>query len=231
MEEKRFLTGVIWLIVLVSFMLPNPEIGIEEVIAQQEDKSLKPYSLSDILSLLEKKGARQISEEDILKRIEHSKVDFSLSAIIIADLARAGASDRLIEAIGNSNRDIVITSPTNGESCGPDIEVRGRSMRIKDKHLWVFAHRRMPALKNKWWPQSGVVDVADSGEWVIDVHLGGNQDIGHPFEIRAVWVDKDVHRKMEEWLERSEQTGKYPPIPLPEGTPSAQVTVTRISGN
>ena len=73
------------------------------------------------------------------------------------------------------------------------------------------------------------MSVREDGKWVIGVYLGQHRDIGFDFEIKAIWVDGDTHRKLQHYLERGEMSGIYPPIPLPEGNLSAQVTVRKVS--
>jgi len=193
-----------------------------DVIAQQESSSRRPVTFDQIIDLLKNK----VKETEIKNQIEQFKVDFDLTPESTAKLVRAGASDELLKVIKtNRSGELVITYPRNGEECGATTRVEGRSMIIPDKFLWIFAHRKGLSV---WWPQSGVVLVEKNGTWVQGVNLGEPRDIGFDFEIKAMWVDATVDRRMKDYLANGEKTGQYPGIPLLEGSPTAEVTVRKV---
>ncbi len=186
----------------------------------------KAFTLEQIIKLL---NEGKITQSEMIQQIEKYKVDFKLETNEAIKLTRAGASDELLESIKKNYitiEKIVITSPSNGEECGATIKVEGKSEKFPNKFLWVFSHRA--DLTDKWWPQTGVVKVNEDGRWLIGVTLGQPQDVGFNFEIKAIWVDKNIHNQMEEYLVSGEKTNSYPPIRLPEGEPSAQVTIKKV---
>jgi hypothetical protein len=193
-----------------------------EASVQQEASSRRSLTADQIIDLLKNK----VKETEIKNQIAKFKVDFDLTPESTAKLVRAGAGDELLEAIKtNRSGELVITYPRNGEECGATTRIEGRSMIISDKFLWVFAHRKG---LSAWWPQSGVVSVEKNGMWVQGINLGGLQDVGFDFEIKAMWVDATVDRRMKDYLANGEKTGQYPGIPLPEGAPIAEVTVRKV---
>ncbi len=206
------------LIVLVNMVFSVPTFS--------ETQESEVFTLEQIVKLLKEE---KVMQSEMIKQIEKYKVDFKLETDEAIELTRAGASDELLESIKNNYitmKKIVITFPSDGEECGAITKVEGKSEQIPNKFLWVFAHRA--DLTNKWWPQTGVITVKEDGKWLIGVALGQQQDIGFDFEIQAIWVDESVHNQMEAYLASGEKNNSYPPIRLPEGGPSAQVTIKKV---
>ncbi|RMH17290.1 MAG: hypothetical protein D6696_16105 [Acidobacteria bacterium] len=183
----------------------------------------EPFTLDQVLELLEAKA----DQEEIIEQIESHKADFELSRENLTALVRAGASDALLEAIeAHPYQPLVITSPAEGAEVGAYARVTGRSQPIPGKHLWLFAHRKDLAV---WWPQSGEILLEEDGTWQQSAFLGQPQDVGFDFELVVRWVSDDVHRRMVDYLSRGEATGHFPGIRLPDGEPSATVTVRKTS--
>lgn len=222
-EMKRIKMSHFKLSTLTIIILFSLLIQMTITFAQEETSSSEPFTLEDIIGLLE----NGVENTTIIEQIEENKVDFDeLTVEDIRELIRAGASDELIEAIEeNPYEPIVIISPREDEECGATVRVTGRSRIFPDRHLWLFTHVKGLGV---WWPQRGEVIVEENGEWVQGASLGGEQDIGFDFELKVIWVNEEVHEQMEEYLAKGEATGRYPGIRLPEGGPSVQVTVKKV---
>jgi hypothetical protein len=202
------------------------------VIAQET----KPLELQEVLNLMK----RGVPEETLVNRIKELKVNFSLDTSDTAKLARAGASNSLLEVIkenyskkGKNGKINIVTDengltisfPRDGFECGPNVVVKGTSRTIPGKHLWVYAHR---SDLSGWWPQQSAVKIKADGSWVQSVNIGGPQDIGFEFEIKAMWVSEAIHREMQQYMNDGVASREWPPIPLPEGGPSKMVTVKKV---
>ena len=183
----------------------------------------QPFSLEHVLQLIE----AETPETDIINQVEEYKVDFALDTENMRALIRAGASDALLEALErNPYRDLTITFPANGAEVGATLTVEGRSRANPGKHLWLFAHRKGLAV---WWPQIGEILLDADGSWIQSAFLGQARDVGFDFEIRAIWVDAGTHNQLTSYLAHGAQTGSYPGMALPAGSPSAQITVEKVS--
>jgi hypothetical protein len=109
---------------------------------------------------------------------------------------------------------VEITTPKPGDQVGRSGKVRGKARIPSGTHLWVMAH--MKDLVLEWWPQGGrPAVVEDGGEWVIIAGYGAPEDVGELFEVSAVVVDANTNRRLLDWVKTAQQTGEYPPIPLP----------------
>lgn len=197
----------------------------EETVHQKEKTRPIPYTANQIIELLKER----ISENDIIKQVEKSKVNFEVTDDLDDKLREEGARAKLIRAI-RSNRYqqefvLKINSPSEDEECGHSVVVNGKTSSIlPNKYLWVFAHRRG---LTKWWPQSGAVKVENNGSWEQTVYLGNEKDINSRFEIIVMWVDAEDNKKIENDMRAAEATGNYKGRELPKGSPSAQVTVIK----
>jgi hypothetical protein len=190
---------------------------------QQQPHKKSCLTLKQIFGLLEKKVDQKIIIENVEKFGANIEMDYSTAA----KLARAGAIDKLIETIkSHPCAALSIISPKNGAECGSVAKIEGKSEKFPGKYLWAFAHVKF--LKNKWWPQVGAIDVGKDGRWQGMVYLGGPQDTGFDFEIVVMWVEANVHQMLKDYLNKGDQTGKYPPMSLPKGSPSAKVVVKKI---
>lgn len=203
--------ALIYLIIIwgMAFTLPD----------QNESRCL---TLQQVLNLLKK-----VDQKKIIEQVERFGVDFELGRQTTARLVRAGAEDALLEAIEvNYCAELKIISPAEGAECGANVKVEGQSRKFPNKDLWIFAH--MKSFKDKWWPQPGPVNLEEDGRWSGVAFLGGPQDIGFDFEIKALWVDSSVNEMLKDYLRRGDQAGEYFGIALPEGSPSAMVTVKKV---
>ena len=202
---------------VASFLFFVLSVTARNSIAQQ------PFSVQQVTSLLEKK----VAESEIQKQVEQYKVSFELTRENVSALTRAGASDQLLKVIeGNLYRDLVITSPKNDEEAGSVLKVYGKSKKVPNKHLWLFAQRKGLSV---WWPQGGEIELDEKDEWLQSTFVGQPQDVGFKFEIVAMWVSDSVHKDLIDYLQTSEKTGRYPGIRLPEGSPVARVTVRKTT--
>ncbi|OLD27721.1 MAG: hypothetical protein AUJ04_03370 [Acidobacteria bacterium 13_1_40CM_3_55_6] len=202
---------------VASFLFFVLSVTARNSIAQQ------PFSVQQVTSLLEKK----VAESEIQKQVEQYKVSFELTRENVTALTRAGASDQLLKVIeGNLYRDLVITSPKNDEEAGSVLKVYGKSKKVPNKHLWLFAQRKGLSV---WWPQGGEIELDEKDEWLQSTFVGQPQDVGFKFEIVAMWVSDSVHKDLIDYLQTSEKTGRYPGIRLPEGSPVARVTVRKTT--
>jgi len=212
---KFSLFAVYWGILI--FMATTPRLA-----AQEEVKQEKPFSCEEILKLL----ANKADQNQIIEQIKRIKVDCKLTIIMTSKLVKAGASDALLEAIEKySFVEFYIVSPKSGAEVGATLKVEGKSKSFTGNYLWLFAHREGLSV---WWPQGGSVKLKENGEWAQGVFIGGPQDIGFDFEIKAIWVDEKTDRRLKDYLAEGEKTGNFPGIPLPEGSPIAEVTVRKV---
>ena len=187
--------------------------------AQEQNKCL---TMEQIVKLLEK----DVEQEIIIENVKKYGSDLKMNTETISKLVRAGASDQLLKVIENHPcTALSITFPENGTECGSATKIEGTSKKFSGKFLWVFAHVKY--LTNKWWPQVGAVKVADDGKWETMAYLGGSQDVGFDFEITAIWVDESTNQMLSNYLNRGDQTGHYPPMQLPKGSPSATVILKK----
>ena len=191
--------------------------------SQQRTAAQQSFSLEQVTSLLEKK----VAETEIVKQIERYKVSFELTRENLRTLIRAGASDELLKVIEiNLDRELIITSPKNEEDASSVLKVFGRSKKVPNKHLWLFAQRKGLSV---WWPQGGEIAVDDHGEWMQSAFIGEPRDVGFKFEIVAMWVSDSTHQDLTNYLQSVEKTGQFPGIRLPEGSPVARVTVKKTT--
>ena len=182
-------------------------------------ESNSKLQLEEILSLLE----NNTEEEEIIKQIKVCKVDFEIERNALRKLISAGASDSLLDVISENIVDgLRIISPSEGEKTGKSVIVEGKvEKNRKEKHLWVFAHRKNI---QGWWPQLGEIPVdSKQKSWKQTAFLGTKHDIGHDFEIKVIWLNQTNHEKMQRYMEKADYHG----IPLPDGEPSAMVTVKK----
>jgi hypothetical protein len=180
-------------------------------------------TIQNIQNLLEKK----VDQLEIIKLIEKFGVDFELDTKTTTKLVRAGASDALLEVISQHLcTDLNIIRPTDGQECGSSVKVEGKSKGFPGKFLWIFAHVKY--LRNMWWPQMNAVNLEPNGHWEMIAFLGGPQDVGFEFEITATWVDSSSNKMLNDYMTAGNQTGNYPGIKLPEGSPSTNVTVKKV---
>jgi hypothetical protein len=216
---KRFLKQSVQLRYFTSAMLLLLVLSI----SQQHTVAQQSFSLDQVTSLLEKK----VAESEIVKQVEQYKVNFELTRENLRTLIRAGASDELLKVIElNLDRDLVITAPKDKEDAGSVIKVYGRSKKVPNKHLWLFAHRQGLSV---WWPQGGEIEPDDRGEWMQSAFIGESRDVGFKFEIVAMWVSDSIHKDLTNYLQSVEKTGEYPGIRLPEGSPIARITVNKTT--
>lgn len=109
---------------------------------------------------------------------------------------------------------VEITTPKAGDQVGHQGRVRGAATIPPGTHLWVMAHMKDLALE--WWPQAGREAVIEpDGSWVIIAGYGVADDVGEAFEVAAVVVDENTHRRLQEWAATSKKTKEYPPIDFP----------------
>ncbi|HEB35871.1 hypothetical protein LCGC14_0843930 [marine sediment metagenome] len=192
--------------------------------AMQEKKQIDCLTLEQILNLIKK----EVYQSEIIKQVKKYGVNFKLDRKITAQLVRVGANDSLLEAIEkNYCVELKIISPSQDIECGASVIVEGWSNNFSGKFLWVFAHVKF--LKDTWWPQPGPLSIEPDGRWSGIAFLGGSQDISFDFEIKAMWVGSSVDRMLRNYLRRGEETKNYPGMRLPEGSPSAMVTVKKVS--
>lgn len=208
--------------------IPTLLLALLATVAPGQAGAKKTVTQDEIVKLLESK----VPEAEIIKLVNSQAVDFTLTPGVTATLVRKGASDNLLAAIDKGKvqgSDLEITSPFLDQEVSHSVPVRGRSKDFspQGKSLWLFAHR--DDLEDMWWPQQSAVKVnAVTGEWVRGVSFGSNDDIGFDFEVMAIWVEAEVDRKLKDYIKLGARTGDYPPMPLPNGFPTASVKVRRV---
>ena len=200
--------------ILLGFLLGFPLVG-------SEDGCLE---LGQILNLLN----RNVPHSKIIQIVKEKGVNFKLDVSNTRKIARADAPDALFDAIDNHACEppISITSPKPSAQVGRTVRVEGKSKDFPGRYLWIFVHVEGLEL---WWPQRGGIKLKPDGTWRQGAHLGGSQDIGFDFEITAIWVDRKTNQDLKTYLSKGEKSGHYPGMLLPEGEPSALVTVHKVT--
>jgi len=56
---------------------------------------------------------------------------------------------------------------------------------------------------------------ASTGKWNVTVYYGQKSDVNQPFEVAAVVVDENVHKRLNDWADKSKATGEYPSMRFP----------------
>ena len=119
--------------------------------------------------------------------------------------------------------------PESGAAVGASGTVEGTASAGTDAHLWILVRRKGV---DGWWPQgAGPVAITDS-RWSVTVNYGGPEDIGHEFEIAALFVGDEIHELWLNWVARVAKTGLYPPVSLPRAKyikAEATLTVSKTS--
>lgn len=208
------------LCVLLLLGLPTP--ALDALAQAPQAPRPTPLTYEQVLDLVKK----EVPEAEIIAQVERFGVNFELTRKQERKLLRLDVSDDLLDAIDNNRfQELIITSPQNGGDCKEQTRVIGRGIKISGSHLWIFARRQG---LTGWWPQGGEVYIESEGTWKQNVWLGQSQDVGFNFEIKALWVDDTAHQDMLNYLTRGNNENHYPPIPLPDGTLSAQVICNKV---
>jgi hypothetical protein len=190
----------------------------------------KPLELNEITQYLKK----AVPESTLIKDVKTLRVNFELNSANTAKLARAGASDNLLEVIGNNfaknvnqtyKGELKITNPHEGFECGTQLRVEGKSQIYPGRYLWLFVHRSdLPG----WWPQNSAIKIKPDGSWMQGAYIGVPADVGFDFEIKAIWINDAAHNEMVQYIKDGTSTSSYPPISLPDGEPTTMITVKKV---
>jgi hypothetical protein len=105
-----------------------------------------------------------------------------------------------------------ILAPRSGEVVGTAGVVEGTATLPADAHLWILVHRRDV---DGWWPQGHGPAPVDEAKWSVPVKYGDPGDAGSEFEIAALIVRQPTHDLWLGWVARLQETGEFPPVPLP----------------
>ena len=138
-----------------------------------------------------------------------------------------------VEAQGKATTkcEIKITSPSAGNQVGARGKVEGEAKIPAGSYLWVLAHVKF--LKEDWWPQGRkAVFIDQDGTWGVLAGYGGPQDKGEDFEIALAVVNEQTNEQLRRWVEKAEETKKYPPLVFPsviDGCPPYKITVKKTS--
>ncbi len=123
---------------------------------------------------------------------------------------------------------IVITTPSEGDSVQGEGQVEGTATVPAGTHLWIFAHRKGLGL---WWPEGGgSAPISAKGKWEVLVTYGIPRDAGSDFEITTAVVSDADNDRLLNWVKRAEETGQYPGMRLPasvEGCPTPRRVVKK----
>jgi len=123
--------------------------------------------------------------------------------------------------------DVRVTSPSEGDSVGPDGSVGGIARVPNGTYLWVLAHRKNI---NAWWPQgNGPADIdPKTGHFDVFVTYGQDRDHG-AFEVAVAMVGPEVNEVLTKWFDTAQARG-YPPMRFPNtfgGCPVVRITVIK----
>jgi len=119
---------------------------------------------------------------------------------------------RLKRGLAAGASPVSILAPASGELVGAAGVVQGVATLPGDGRLWVLVHRRDA---DGWWPQGGGPALFDGAKWSVPVKYGDPADAGSEFEIAALIVRRPTHELWLDWIARLQETGVFPPVPLP----------------
>lgn len=190
-----------------------------------EETAIKPFKLEQICRLL-----KDVKPADVVKQIHRYKVDFQLDKSANSLLTDCGAPSSLLDEIeSNPLKDMYIFFPPRGGQVVHYIQVQGWSKPFSGKHLWLFTHQKG---LDVWWPQGEVSKIEEGGSWKHELCIGRAEDKGPNFEIRAMWIDQDLHDDLQKFLLCKGKDDRCPDrcagSQLPEGDPEDQVIVRRL---
>jgi hypothetical protein len=127
--------------------------------------------------------------------------------------------------------EIRITAPSPGDKVGKQGKVEGKGKIPTGSYLWVLAHVKY--LTEDWWPQGRrAAAINEDSSWMVLTGYGEPPDIGADFEIALAVVNEQVNTQLRQWVQKGDQTGKYPPIEFPNvigGCPPVKITVNKSS--
>ena len=182
------------------------------------------FTCEEIVKLLE----GDMTHQDIIDNLSKLKTtcDLNNNTEMMAKLVRAGADERLLDAILQFRfSELTITAPEAGKEVGATVKVEGTSTLVTNKHLWLFAQREGLAV---WWPQGGEILVKPDNSWQQGAFIGNTQDIGFDFNLKVLWVDEKVNRELNDYVAKTASSGNYSGIPLPDGSPAASISVHKV---
>ena len=113
---------------------------------------------------------------------------------------------------------IKITSPEEGDEVPISTIVSGTfsGELTEGQYMWVVINPHPSP--GQWWPQGGRIDPW-KGQWNVPAWLGREkEDIGKEFDIAVILVDERDDQYYWNYLKTGQETGSYPPIPLPAST-------------
>ena len=165
MKRTRILMRVVCLCFLIA-----------PIAFTQQASGSRPYTLDEILALMKK----QVSEGEIMKQINVSKVSFELTNENTAQLVRGDASDKLLACIKNNyamiDTSVTLLRPVAGAVVTDEGDVSGTyNMSITDD-IWVFIWPEQASRRG--WPQSddseqGLPCEKQNGKWIVHCGYGG----------------------------------------------------------
>jgi hypothetical protein len=140
----------------------------------------------------------------------------------------------VVNALAADNRNsvsvtcsVAIEQPKQGANVGGDGNVSGHVSKPEGTHAWAIARRKGVS---GWWPQGGgPLEVNDDGTFDAWITYGEDRDKG-AFEVAVIVVDAEVNKLLTSWVDRTNQSGRYPPIGFPnvhDGCPVGKVIVNK----
>jgi hypothetical protein len=106
-----------------------------------------------------------------------------------------------------------IDSPSDGDTVGTRIAVRGGVHDVPDSyHLWI-AHRVDPG--GLLWPKDAEITLDDRGYFEVYVYEGGASP---RLYVTLLLVTAEANAAFERWLEEGSRTGHYPGLRLSRGS-------------
>lgn len=118
-----------------------------------------------------------------------------------------------LPSIFAQNCEIQITSPNVGDPTAGMGIVSGNAVLPANSYLWVFAHKQD---FTGWWPQGNGAAYLLDNQWDVSVFYGVQGETGL-FEVIAIIVGEEAHKKLEKWVQEAPNTDPpYKPIALPE---------------
>jgi hypothetical protein len=110
---------------------------------------------------------------------------------------------------------VEITTPErDGIEVGREMDVKGTAVIPLGNYLWILVHRTK-GFKRVWWPQNEAEIDPVTKKWEVHVMFGMPRDIGYEFEIAAIVVNEEEHRKLQDYWEKAMQSADWRPILMP----------------
>ena len=129
-----------------------------------------------------------------------------------------------------SQFEVKITDPDHdGAEVAREMDVKGTTIIPSGNYLWVLIHRTK-GFRRVWWPQGEAEIDLQTNTWELTVTFGQSRDIGYELKIAAITVNKQEHKRLQDYYDNAMITGDWRPIKMPPTTSAPQIrTVKKVA--